>query len=37
MVIQYFNRVYSIRSYYKIMAIIPYATQYILITYLFDT
>ena len=35
--IQYFYRSYSIKSYYKIMAIIPCAIQYILVAYLFYT
>ena len=34
---QYFCRLYSIISYYKIMAIIPCAIQYILVAYLFYT
>ena len=36
-VIQYFYRLSSIKSYYKIIAIIPYAVQYILVAYLFYT
>ena len=31
--IYYFCRLYSIKSYYKIMAIIPCAMQYILVAY----
>ena len=34
-VIQYLCRLYSIKSYYKIMAIIPFAVQYILVADLF--
>ena len=29
-VIQQFYRLYSIKSYYKVMVVIPYAIQYIL-------
>ena len=36
-VIQYSYRLYSIKSYYKIMAIIPYAEIYIHVAYLFYT
>ena len=35
MVIQYFYRVYSIKSYYKLMALIPCVIQYILVACLF--
>ena len=34
---QYFHRLYSIKSYYKIMAVISWAIKCILITYLFYT
>ena len=37
MVIQYFHRLYDIKSYYKIMAIISCAVQYILVSYIFYT
>ena len=37
MVIEYFYRLCSIKSYYKIMAIIPCALQQILVAYLFYT
>ena len=32
-VIQYFYRLYSIKSYYKMIAIIPDVVQYILVAY----
>ena len=35
--IQYLYRLYSIKNYYKIMAIIPCAVQRILFAYLFYT
>ena len=35
--IQYFNRLYSIKSYYKKMGIISCAIQYILVAYLLYT
>ena len=33
--IQHFYRLYSIKAYYKTMALIPCAIQYILVAYLF--
>ena len=33
--IQYFYSLYSIKGYYKIMAIIPYVIEYILVAYVF--
>ena len=36
-VIQCFYRLYSIKSYYRIIAINPCAIQYILVAYLFYT
>ena len=36
-VIQYLCRWYSIKSYYKITAVIPFAVQYALVADLFDT
>ena len=35
--IQHFYRLYSIKAYYKMMALIPCAIQYILVAYLFYT
>ena len=35
LVMQYIYRLYSIKSYYKIMVIIPCALRYLLVAYLF--